>query len=143
MYRILITLLSVLCLPVAFADSVNTRGGDYAIHGYDTVAYFESDSAMPGTSEFSAEYQGAVWLFSSAEHRALFVAQPAKYAPQFGGFCAYAAANNALADVDPLAWHIVDGKLYLNYNKQVQSRWLGDVASNITRAESFWAKHTQ
>lgn len=118
---------------------VNTQHSDYAIHGYDTVAYFTEGKPVKGNDQFVAEYNGAQWAFSSAENKTLFENDPGKYAPQFGGYCAFAAAHNALSDVDPAAWHIIDGKLYLNYSQRVEFMWLGNLSSNLEKAESYWS----
>ena len=120
------------------ATPVNTKHSDFAIHGYDTVAYFTRSEPVKGDKAFAVQYNGATWLFANADHKGMFVDNPEKYAPQFGGFCAFAAAHDALSDVDPAAWHIVDGKLYLNYSQRVETMWLGNLSSNLAKAESFW-----
>lgn len=109
-----------------------------AVSGYDTVAYFTQGAATKGSDEFSTEWKGAEWRFSSAENLAKFVASPEKYAPQYGGYCAYAAASNQAAKTDPKAWHIHNGKLYLNYNKSVQKNWLQDKNGYIEKADNNW-----
>lgn len=92
----------------------------------------------PGTPQFQADYQGKRWQFKNQAHRDLFVAQPEKYAPQYDGYCAYAAANNALASGDPQRWRIVDDKLYLNNNWVAKKLWLRDVPGHITAADRNW-----
>ena len=92
-----------------------------AIDGYDPVAYFTDGKAVKGQSRFTHEWMGATWLFASAEHRDLLAADPERYAPQYGGYCAYAVSQGATADIDPSAWKIVDGKLYLNLNPEIQA----------------------
>ncbi len=114
-----------------------------AIHGYDTVAYFTEGRPVQGSDKFLAEYNGAKWAFSSAENKTLFENNPEKYAPQFGGHCAFAAAHNALADVDPSAWRIIDDKLYLNYSQRVNTQWLGDLSSNLEKGNAFWLSLSQ
>ena len=109
-----------------------------AIRGTDPVAYFTEASPVAGKSEFTHEWSGATWLFASAENRDLFVANPEKYAPQYGGFCAWAVSQGSTAPIDPQAWKIVDGKLYLNFSKGVQSRWEKDIPGNIAKADSNW-----
>ncbi|MGB1239671.1 MAG: YHS domain-containing (seleno)protein, partial [Pseudomonadales bacterium] len=95
-----------------------------AVSGYDTVSYFTEGKPLKGKKNFSTKYKKATWLFSSQENLDLFKANPEKYAPQYGGFCAWAvAAKNDRASGDPLRWNIVDGKLYLNYDKAIQDKW--------------------
>lgn len=111
---------------------------DKAVGGYDPVAYFSDGKPTRGKAEFSYKYGGANWFFESREHLDSFKAQPEKYAPQYGGYCAYAAAKNDLVSADPEAWKIVDGKLYLNYSKDVQKKWEANQADFITKADSNW-----
>ncbi len=124
--------------------------GGYAIDGHDTVAYFDLDAtdldsnglpnvdAVKGDPQFSATYQGATWIFSSQENLDRFNAEPAKYAPQYNGYCAYAAANGSLAKTNADAWRIVDGRLYLNYNTGIQRKWVKDIPGHIERANANW-----
>lgn len=132
----------VAVLPATAAekvDKVNTTIlGDLAVDGYDVVAYFTDGKPTPGDKEHSYDWNGATWRFKSAAHRDLFAAAPEKYAPQFGGYCAWAVSQGYTADADPESWKIVDGKLYLNYNKKVQAQWEQDVAGLITKAETNW-----
>ena len=102
-----------------------------AVSGYDTVAYFTEGKAVKGSDEFSTKYMGAEWLFSSKKNLELFKKDPAKYAPQYGGYCAWAVGHGYTASGDPEAWKIVDNKLYLNYNKHVQGRWSEDIPTYI------------
>ena len=120
------------------ADEVNIRDG-YAVHGYDVVAYFTVGRPTNGVDEFTAEHQGATYRFASAAHRDTFTADPAKYAPQYGGYCAFGTAVGRKFDGDPTAWRIIDGKLYLNLNKQIQARWLKDTAGFIRSADRNWS----
>ena len=117
---------------------INTDRNDLAIQGYDTVSYFSESGPVKGSPEYSSSYRDAIYHFASAENRDTFRADPEKYAPQFGGYCAMGVALNKKLDVDPLAWRIVDGKLYLNLNKQVQTKWLEDVPGNIATAQRNW-----
>lgn len=103
-------------------NTIFQRNG-LAIDGYDTVAYFTQSDAVPGNAEFSTDYKGAKWQFVSAENRDLFIAMPEKYAPQYEGYCAYAAAQASVAKTEPDQWSIVGGKLYLNYNYLIKLRW--------------------
>ena len=113
---------------------------DKALSGYDPVAYFTDAKPVEGSSNFTFEYQDATWLFASAEHRDLFIANPAKYAPQYGGYCAWAVAQGKSASGDPQYWKVVDGKLYLNYDANVQKKWEADVPGFIKSADVNWPK---
>jgi len=116
---------------------VNTGGGELAIKGYDVVAY-TSGVAAPGKAQFTHRWNGAVWQFATARNRDRFAKTPEKYAPQFGGYCAWAVSRGYTADVDPEVFQIVDGKLYLIYSKSVELRWDQDVAGNIAKAQANW-----
>lgn len=105
-----------------------------AIRGADTVAYFTQMQYLPGTDEFTTQWNGATWKFSSQEHLDLFIADPEKYAPQYGGYCAYGVAQDYLVKIEPEAWSIVDGKLYLNYSAKVQKEWEQDIPGFISQA---------
>jgi len=137
---LLVSLSTMLATTNAFAvDPVYTsRFSNNAIKGYDTVAYFTQGEAIEGKKEFSTEYMGANWLFSSQEHLDLFVANPEKYAPQYGGYCAYAVAKNSTASIQPDQFTVHEGKLYLNYNKKVNQKWLQDKENFISQADSNW-----
>lgn len=106
--------------------------------GYDVVAYFEENKAIRGKAEFSAEFGGMPWHFRSAAARDAFVADPGKYLPAYGGHCAYGVAQGYLVRGDPEAWTIRNGKLYLNYNKNVRNAWLADVEQLLSRSEENW-----
>lgn len=106
--------------------------------GYDVVAYFTESRSVEGSSAHTAEYDGATWQFASAANRDAFAADPARYAPQYGGYCAWAVAQGSTASSDPEAWRIVDGKLYLNYNKDIQARWEQDIPGFIASANANW-----
>ncbi len=125
---------------VAAADQIYTGFfSNKALGGFDTVAFFTDGKPVKGQSEFKTEYKGATWLFSSQQHLDLFNADPEKYAPQYGGYCAWAVgAKNDLAPGDPKYWHIVDNKLYLNYNQSVQNDWLEDVGGFIASGDKNW-----
>jgi YHS domain-containing protein len=109
-----------------------------AIRGADPVAYFTQSQYVPGSAQFTYEWMGATWQFSSAEHRDLFATNPEQYVPQYGGFCAWAVSQGKTAPVDPTSWKIVDGKLYLNFNKSIQERWEKDIPGNIDKANQNW-----
>lgn len=109
-----------------------------AIDGTDPVAYFTEGRPVEGSSDHESEWNGATWRFASAENKAKFDGAPEKYAPQYGGYCAWAVSKGYTASTDPEAWKIVDGKLYLNYSKGVQAQWEGDVPGNISKADANW-----
>lgn len=119
---------------------INVDKQGIGIQGYDPVAYFTAGAPTQGKAEFQAAHEGVVYRFSSAENRDSFLASPAKYAPEFGGFCAMGARMGKKFDADPNAWHIADGKLYLNLNKNVQKAWSADVAGNNKIAYENWPK---
>jgi hypothetical protein len=119
---------------------VNTNWRGIAIQGYDPVAYFSDGKPVEGSSDFTTRWRDATWRFASAAHRDLFAADPVKYAPQYGGYCAYAVSQGYTAGIDPEAWKIVDGKLYLNYSKDIQATWEKDVPGYIAKADENWPK---
>ncbi|MEM8641969.1 MAG: YHS domain-containing (seleno)protein [Cyanobacteria bacterium P01_G01_bin.54] len=110
----------------------------YAIRGTDPVAYFTEEAAVAGSDEFTHTWDDATWRFANAENRDRFAADPEKYAPQYGGFCAWAVSQGNTAPIDPEAWKIVEGKLYLNYDKRIQKRWEKDIPGNIEKANGNW-----
>jgi YHS domain-containing protein len=109
-----------------------------AIRGADPVAYFTEGKAVKGVADYEYTWNGATWRFSSAENLTAFTADPEAYAPQYGGYCAWAVKSGYLASVDPEAWKIVDGKLYLNYSADVQKKWQADVPGNIAKGNQNW-----
>ena len=117
---------------------VNTDKKGVALHGYDAVTYFEKAKPEKGSEQFSYSYGGATWLFSSAEDRKKFAGNREMYLPQFGGYCAKAVSEDNIADIDPLAYKIIDGKLYLNYDAKVQKIWEQDIPGRIAKAEKYW-----
>ena len=119
-------------------SALNVDAHNVAVKGHDVVAYFGAGSPSVGKAEFQAKHEGAVYHFSSAANRDAFKANPAKYAPQFGGFCAMGVALDKKLDGDPTAWKIVEGKLYLNVNKDVQKKWVEDIPGNLVKAASAW-----
>lgn len=137
--RSLLMALMMFAAPVFAADPIYTPlFSNLAIRGYDSVAYFTQQQAVKGNKEHQWEWQGATWRFSSAENLALFKAEPEKYAPQYGGYCAYAVSKNKLAPIEPEQFSIVEGKLYLNYNADVQGKWLADRDNFIKLADKNW-----
>lgn len=109
-----------------------------AIGGTDPVAYFQARQPVLGSEEFSHTWQGVTWRFASAENRDLFIANPEQYAPQYGGFCAFAVARGYTASTVPEAWTIVDNKLYLNFSLDIRTRWERDIPGNIARGNQNW-----
>ena len=138
---VLLTLLVLLAAVPALARNpeINrTAFRQVAIEGYDPVAYFEDGEPKEGSAEHEHVWKHATWRFTSAEHRDAFVAEPEKYAPQYGGYCAYAVAKDRLAKGDPEVWVIRDGKLYLNYDVEIKQRWLADVERYVEQADEHW-----
>jgi len=128
-------------VPAAAGGAVNSSFlGGVAIEGTDPVAYFTEGRPASGLSDFEHEWMGATWRFVSAENRDRFAADPERFAPQYGGYCAWAVSQGYTAKIDPEAWKIVDGKLYLNYSKDVQTQWSADVPGNITKGDANWPK---
>ena len=126
-------------VAVAKTDPVYTGFfSDVAVGGYDPVAYFNDGKPVKGSSKFSTEYNGAEWRFASAENLAAFEADPMAFAPQYGGYCAWAVSQGYTAKGDPDNWRIVDGKLYLNYNADVQATWESDIPGFIESADVNW-----
>nr|WP_281422932.1 YHS domain-containing (seleno)protein [Thaumasiovibrio subtropicus] len=124
--------------PAMALDEVYSDFFGNAIEGYDPVAYFSEGKALKGDKAWELEWKGADWRFSSQANLAAFKENPEKYAPQYGGYCAWAVSQGYTAKIDPEAWHIHDGKLYLNYNASVQSTWQQDIPGNIVKADQNW-----
>jgi hypothetical protein len=108
------------------------------LSGYDAVAYFSESKAVPGSPQFEHQWAGLRWRFASAAHLKAFAAAPEKYAPQYGGYCAYAVFKNRIAPADPEAWKVVDGKLYVNFDKNVRALWEKELPDAIPRADRNW-----
>jgi len=124
--------------PMKPIPPVNASSEGVAIHGYDPVAYFTEGQPTEGREAISASWRGATWRFANEQNHALFLANPQKYAPQYGGYCAYAVAVNQVADIDPHQWAIVDDQLYLNANELAQILWDADRTGNIESANENW-----
>ena len=124
----------------AALEPVNANRSNIAIKGYDPVAYFEVGEPTRGDAAFSHEWNGATWHFSSAEHRDAFREDPEKFAPRYGGYCAWAVSRGKTAGIDPDAWKIVDDKLYLNYSSRIQKRWEKELEANIEAADGHWPR---
>jgi hypothetical protein len=142
------SLLSALVLPLVLATAllaqtapaIYTTKSKLALSGYDAVSYFKDGKPVAGKPEFSYKWMDATWRFSSAENRDAFKAEPEKYAPQYGGYCAFGTSQGHLVPGDPQAWKVVDDRLYLNYNKDVQKFWLQDIPGNIQKADENYPK---
>ena len=119
--------------PVYTGLLSNTGAG-----GYDTVSYFETGQPTKGSNEYTTQYQGATWRFANAENLARFKENPERFAPVYGGYCAWAISQGYLAKGDPKHWSIREGRLYLNYNQSIQDQWLEDPDGFIRQADANW-----
>ncbi len=134
-----IVALAALAQPALAGSTWNlSRWTGVAIDGADAVAYFTQARAVEGSRKYTHQWMGAKWRFASAANRDAFAADPAKYAPQYGGYCAWAVSQGYTAPIDREAWKIVGGKLYLNYSKSVQAQWAEDVPGNIRKGDGNW-----
>jgi YHS domain-containing protein len=111
-----------------------------AVGGYDPVSYFSPGGPVKGSADFTLTYKGAEWRFASAGNRDAFRQDPERYAPQYGGYCAWAVAQGSTAKGDPENWKIVNGKLYLNYNSDIQKRWEQSIPENIQAGDRNWPR---
>lgn len=119
-------------------DHVNTNDEGLAVRGYDAVSFFADQAAVHGDPVFEYSWNGAKWLFANADNLDKFKADPAAFAPQFGGYCSYAVSHGYTADGDPQTWKIVDGKLYLNYNQEAKQAWEKNQENFIKEGEKNW-----
>jgi hypothetical protein len=129
--------------PEAFADKPAIYHGwfdDLAVGGHDPVAYFKAGKPVEGSKAFEYKHKAATWRFSSAENLAAFKADPDRYAPQYGGYCAWAVSQGYTAKGDPLHWRIVNGRLYLNYDGNIQKKWEKDIPGLIAKGDANWPK---
>jgi YHS domain-containing protein len=122
------------------ASPVNVDNAGLALRGFDPVAYFDTGKPAQGDAAITATFNGAHYLFASEAHRQAFVAEPTKYVPQFGGFCAVGTSFGEKVDADPTTGRVVDGKLYVNFNDKAQAIFNKDVPGTISRAEQNWPK---
>lgn len=129
--------LLAMAAPAFAKDPVYTSGG-LALSGYDAVAYFSDRKPIQGRPEFATQWGGARWQFASAANRDAFVKGPERYAPQYGGYCAYAVSKGYTASADPMLWRVVEDKLYVSYSKSAQSLWEQDIPGNINKADKNW-----
>lgn len=126
----------LIAAPVSAGEYFENDGA--AIGGYDPVAYFTEMKPVKGSPEFHASYQGSTFYFASAAHRDTFAPDPAKYAPQYGGFCAFGMAKGYKAAIDPAAFTVVGNKLYLNYGGTVRALWVLDIPGYVRKADQNW-----
>ncbi|WP_412562449.1 YHS domain-containing (seleno)protein [Thalassobius sp. MITS945101] len=126
-------------LATAGTAKIYTEDG-IAVDGTDVVAYFTEGKPVSGAEDITHDWMGATWRFASEDNRAAFAADPVAYAPQYGGYCAYAVSEGYTASTVPEAWRIVDGKLYLNYSRRIQKRWAKDIPGRIAAADANWPK---
>jgi YHS domain-containing protein len=125
--------------PAAYADKapIYTKKENLAVGGYDVVSYFSGTPAQ-GLAAFPATYKGARFLFASEANRSKFLANPAAFAPQYGGYCAWAVSQGYTAPGNPKNYKVVDGKLYLNFNDDIQKRWEKNIPGFIADADKNW-----
>lgn len=109
-----------------------------AVGGYDPVSYWASGGPEKGREDIALAHDGVIWRFASADNRAMFAADPGRYAPQYGGYCAYAVSGGGTSPGDPRHWTIVDGKLYLNASRRVHAKWGEDIPGHIRKADANW-----
>lgn len=139
MTKFSIFLVSIIISAGSFGqDGTFSSTDGVAIKGYDPVAYFTEGKAVKGNDNFSFQWSGSQWKFSSQANLNMFTSDPAKYAPQYGGFCAYGCSENHKSPTDPNAFTIVNKKLYLNYNLKVKELWITDTTSRIKAADAYW-----
>lgn len=122
------------------AEPINKTADGVALKGYDAVAYFKDGQAVRGSDEFAYEWMSSKWYFASEANRGLFASDPEKYAPQYGGYCAWAVGHEYTAPGDPTVWKIFEGKLYLNYNKDVQKMWEKDIPGLTKKGDENWPR---
>lgn len=132
-----------LSLPIAAwsanpVEPLNRSSNGLAVKGYDVISYFTDGKATKGSAQYTFDWKNARWHFATAAHRDQFAAAPEKYAPQFGGYCAWAVGHGYTADIDPEAFSIVDGRLYLNYSKGIQKKWTPEKEKWIEEANRHW-----
>ena len=128
------------CVDTSPVLPVNITPEGIVIKGYDPVAYFTDSRPVRGMPEFKYIWKSAEWRFASSDHLEMFKKDPDKYAPRYGGYCAYAVSQGKLADIDPEAWTISGGKLYLNLNKEIQRLWEKDMQEYIRKADENWPR---
>ena len=141
--RALLAGLATLSLVARAGGVVSGADKGPALEGYDPVAYFTDQKPVAGDARFETQWRGATWRFASAEHRDLFANEPERYAPQYGGYCAYAMSNGGFSPGDAKRWRIVDDKLYLNTNLIAQSLWESNIPKRVREADGHWPTKKQ
>lgn len=137
--QLVMFLFAIALAQLAFADAqVDTDDNGIALQGHDAVAYQAEEKAVMGSDEFTAEHNGATYKFASAENRDMFTADPEKYAPAYGGFCAFGTTFSKKVPGDPQAFKVVDGKLYINSSPDILMKWEGDIPGNVEKADGIW-----
>lgn len=130
-------LVGLVCAPASMAGEFYERDGT-AIRGYDPVAYFTERKPVKGSARYASVYKGARFHFANPAHRDAFDADPARFAPQYGGFCAFAVSKGYKAKIEPDAWTIVGDRLFLNYDRSVRELWMEDVPGHVRKADRNW-----
>ena len=138
--RYLVVFLFILaqCTPSRTRQPEVFAPAGVAINGYDPVGYFVEDQPVNGSEEYAYTWKDATWYFATKENLETFKSNPEKYAPQYGGYCAYGAYEDHTAPTEPDTWTIVDGKLYLNYNIEVRDLWRQNPVEHIKVADKNW-----
>ena len=137
--RLFLVISLLISSSYAFSKSLeNVDSHGVGIQGYDPVAYFTDQKPVKGTAQFQSSYEGVIYYFASAEHKAAFEGAPASYVPQFGGFCAYGVSKGSVVEIDPTAFQIVDGRLLLQYSHGVLEKFNKDGAANLKKADANW-----
>lgn len=134
---LMVVALLALCPSQSWAGEYFERNG-LAIEGYDPVAYFTEKKAVKGSPALSYEYEGSIFYFATAAHREAFASNPGKFSPQYGGYFAYGMAKGYKAAIDPVAFMVVGGKLYLNYSDTVRAQWMTDIPGYVRKADLNW-----
>lgn len=131
--------IALLSVSAYAGDLINVSGASQAaVSGFDTVAFHTQSKAVNGSPFITAEHQGAIYYFASEEHKALFTANPEKYVPQFGGFCAFGVSINKVLPVDISTWQVRNGKLYFNLNPDIRIKFDADFDGNLAKAKKNW-----
>ena len=138
LYFCVLAILSIGVAMVRPADEVNIDRTGLALGGYDPVTYFTKGKPSKGNFQITAEYQGATYRFANKANRELFQKSPRRYAPQYGGYCAYGIAKGAKFTADPTIWKVVNGKLYVNLDQSIGELFNKDVSGYITKANQNW-----
>lgn len=143
MKKLIALMLLLAALPVAAQQKVNTDKHGIAVSGYDVVAYFTENAARKGSKDISFKHEGATYLFATEANRKLFTENPEKYLPRFGGWCAYGMSEGYKASIDPKAFTVYNGVLYLNYSLGVREEWQKNKDARIKKAEANWPAVSQ